>query len=31
MQVVESAPQALRGTADAALLADFFSARLADW
>ena len=30
-QVVEAAPESLRGPADASLLADFFSARLADW
>ena len=30
-QVVESAPETLRGSADATLLAEFFSARLADW
>ena len=30
-QVVEAAPEALRGPADVSLLADFFSARLADW
>ena len=31
VQVVEAAPESLRGPADASLLADFFSARLADW
>lgn len=31
VQVLEAAPESLRGPADASLLADFFSARLADW